>query len=45
MITIIKKGISSILYQYDYPELQVKIGIDVGESIIIQYGHDERLTY
>jgi adenylate cyclase len=42
MITIIKKGISSILYQYDYPELQVKIGIDVGESIIIQYGHDER---
>ena len=42
MITIIKKGISPILYQYNYPELQVKIGIDVGESIIIQYGHDER---
>lgn len=42
MITTIKKGISPILYQYNYPELQVKIGIDVGESIIIQYGHDER---
>jgi adenylate cyclase len=42
MITIIKKGISPVLIQYDYPELQVKIGIDVGESVIIQYGHDER---
>jgi adenylate cyclase len=42
MITIIKKGISPTLNQYDYPELQVKIGIDVGESIIIQYGHDDR---
>ncbi len=42
MITIIKKGISPILNQFDYPELQVKIGIDVGESVIIQYGHDER---
>jgi class 3 adenylate cyclase len=42
MITIIKKGISPVLNQYDYPELQVKIGIDVGESVIIQYGHDER---
>ncbi len=41
MITIIKKGISPILTQNDYPELQVKIGIDDGESVIIQHGHNE----
>ncbi|MDQ6724031.1 MAG: adenylate/guanylate cyclase domain-containing protein [Thermoproteota archaeon] len=41
MITIIKKGISPILNQYDYPDLQVKIGLDEGESVIIQHGHDE----
>lgn len=41
MITVIKKGISPILNQYDYPDLQVKIGLDEGESVIIQHGHDE----
>jgi adenylate cyclase len=41
MITIIKKGISPILNQYGYPDLQVKIGLDEGENVIIQHGHDE----
>ena len=27
--------------QYDYPELSVKIGIDEGENVIVQYGHDK----
>jgi adenylate cyclase len=40
MITVIKKGINPILNQYDYPELEVKIGIDEGENVIVQYGHD-----
>src|SRR5919108_1223216 len=40
MITVIKNGINPILNQYDYPELSVKIGIDEGENIIVQYGHD-----
>jgi adenylate cyclase len=41
MITVIKNGINHILNQYDYPELCVKIGIDEGENVIVQYGHDK----
>src|ERR1051326_9194723 len=41
MITVIKKGINPILKQYAYPELCVKIGIDEGENVIVQYGHDK----
>jgi adenylate cyclase len=41
MITVIKNGINPILSQHDYPELCVKIGIDEGENVIVQYGHDK----
>ena len=41
MITVIKNGINPILNKYDYPELCVKIGIDEGENVIVQYGHDK----
>jgi class 3 adenylate cyclase len=41
MITVIKNGINPILNRYDYPELSVKIGIDEGENLIVQYGHDK----
>jgi adenylate cyclase len=41
MITVIKNGINPILNQYDHPELCVKIGIDEGENVIVQYGHDK----
>ena len=41
IITVIKNGINPILNQYDYPELSVKIGIDEGENVIVQYGHDK----
>src|SRR5215212_1272639 len=41
MITVIKNGINPILNQYDYPELCVKLGIDEGENVIVQYGHDK----
>src|SRR5215217_1653641 len=40
MITVIKNGINPILNQADYPELAVKIGVDEGENVIVQYGHD-----
>jgi adenylate cyclase len=40
MITVIKNGINPILNQYDYPDLAIKIGIDEGENVIVQYGHD-----
>jgi adenylate cyclase len=41
MITVIKNGINPILNQYDYPELNVKIGIDEGENVVVQYGEDK----
>jgi adenylate cyclase len=41
MITVIKNGINPILNKYDYPELGVRIGIDEGENVIVQYGHDK----
>lgn len=40
MITVIKNGINPILNQYDYPDLAIKVGIDEGENVIVQYGHD-----
>ena len=27
--------------QYDYPKLSIKIEIDEGENVIVQYGHDK----
>ena len=44
MLAIIKNGLNPILNQYDYPDLSAKIGIDEGENIIVQYGHDESST-
>ena len=41
MITVIRNGINPTLKQYDYPELGVKIGIDEGKNVIVQYGHDK----
>ena len=40
MIKAIEKGINPVLIQNNMPELKVKIGIDEGEDLIIQYGHD-----
>jgi class 3 adenylate cyclase len=41
MVTVIQKGLSPILEQYTHLELKVKVGLDQGESVIIQYGHDK----
>jgi len=40
MIKVIENGINPILNQYDYPEMGVRVGIDVGEIALIQYGWD-----
>ena len=40
MIKIVRQGINPILNQYDYPELKVRIGIDVGENAVVQFGWD-----
>jgi class 3 adenylate cyclase len=40
MIKVICQGINPILNQYDYPELKVRIGIDIGENTVVQFGWD-----
>jgi class 3 adenylate cyclase len=40
MIRVLRQGINPILSQYDYPEISVRIGIDVGENTVIQSGWD-----
>ena len=44
MIKIMRQGMNPILNQYDYPEMGVRVGIDVGENVVVQYGMDIR-TY
>jgi adenylate cyclase len=40
MIKVIENGMNPILNQYDYPEMSIRVGIDVGETALIQYGWD-----
>jgi adenylate cyclase len=41
MINVIRETNGIFNKKFGYPELFVKIGIDVGESAIIQYGYDQ----
>ncbi len=43
MVKVIRSGINPILSQYDYPEIHARIGIDVGESVVVQYGWETNL--
>lgn len=38
MIRAVKEGFNPLLNQEDYPELGVRVGIDVGEVVVVQYG-------
>jgi class 3 adenylate cyclase len=38
MIEIMRQGLNPILSEYDYPEMRVRVGIDVGENVVVQYG-------
>lgn len=38
MIKIMREGLNPILSEYDYPEMGVRVGIDVGENVVVQYG-------
>jgi len=40
MIGVLNSGINPILKNYDCPELFVKIGIDEGENVVVQYAFD-----
>jgi adenylate cyclase len=41
MVNVLREGINPILSKLDYPELSVKVGIDEGENVIVQYGYDQ----
>lgn len=45
MLKVLKTGINPVLQQYDYPDLQIKIGIDFGENSIIRYGDNEEESH
>jgi adenylate cyclase len=38
MIRVMQDGINPILNENDYPEMEVRIGIDAGENVVVQYG-------
>jgi class 3 adenylate cyclase len=41
MIKVVQHGINPILEQYGYPEMSVRIGIDIGDqNAVLQYGWD-----
>jgi adenylate cyclase len=40
MLQVAHRGINPILNQYDCPEMNIRIGIDVGENAVIQSGWD-----
>jgi len=41
MINVIENGINPIFEKDDYPKLGIKIGVDEGENVAIQYGYDK----
>ncbi|MFQ6025477.1 MAG: adenylate/guanylate cyclase domain-containing protein, partial [Nitrosopumilaceae archaeon] len=38
MMSVVSEGINPILNEYDYPDLIIKIGIDYGDGVVVQYG-------
>jgi adenylate cyclase len=38
MIKIMREGLNPILSEYDYPEMGVRVGIDLGENVVVRYG-------
>jgi adenylate cyclase len=37
MIKIMREGMNPILNEYGYPEIRVRVGVDIGENIVAQY--------
>jgi adenylate cyclase len=38
MIRVMQDGINPILNENDYPEMGVRVGVDAGENVVVQYG-------
>ena len=41
VVKVLREGINPILSKLEYPELSVKVGIDEGENVVVQYGYDQ----
>src|SRR5215212_12053506 len=41
MIDVMTNRINPVLNKHDYPDLYVKIGIDSGENVVVQYAYDK----
>ncbi|MGA7370017.1 MAG: adenylate/guanylate cyclase domain-containing protein [Nitrososphaeraceae archaeon] len=41
IINVIKNGINPILAKMNFPKLAVKVGMDEGENVVVQYGYDQ----
>jgi adenylate cyclase len=44
MIKIVRAGLNPILNEYDYPEMTVRVGIDMGDNVVVQYGWGTHLS-
>ena len=44
MIKIMRAGLNPILNEYDYPEMGVRVGIDMGDNVVVQYRWGTRLS-
>lgn len=41
MVMVLGEGINPILSKLKYPELSVKVGIDEGDNVVVQYEYDQ----
>jgi adenylate cyclase len=41
LISVLSNGINPILKNFECPELAVKVGIDEGETVVVQYAYDK----
>jgi adenylate cyclase len=41
MVTVLGEGINPILSKLKYPDLSVKVRIDEGENVVVQYEYDQ----
>jgi class 3 adenylate cyclase len=45
MVTIIERAINPVLQETGYPQLKVKVSIDLGENSIMRYGLDKKKSH
>ncbi|MGH9966123.1 MAG: adenylate/guanylate cyclase domain-containing protein [Nitrososphaeraceae archaeon] len=41
IVNVIKDGINPILAKMNFPHLAIKVGMDEGENVVVQYGYDQ----